>query len=69
MNAPAYLWRVTCAQCGGVDYYTPNIPHNADAHYGGCDAIKFGIRKKKSINITSDEAKTAIANNKVVGLK
>lgn len=68
-KSPAYIWRVTCSECGGVDYYAPCIPHNADAHYGGCNAVKFGIRQKKSILINSDEAKQAIANNQVVGLK
>lgn len=66
---PSYVWRVTCSECGGVDYYAPYIPHSADSHYGGCNAVKFGIRQKQSILINSDEAQQAIAANKVEGLK
>lgn len=69
MPIPRFLYRVECSACKSVEYYTPNSPLNQDAHYvDNCGAVRFGVRQKKMIPADSNEAISALAQRKVIGM-
>lgn len=69
MQIPRFLYRVECSACKSVEYYAPNSPPNQDAHYvDTCGAVRFGVRQKKAVPIDSNEAISALAQRKVIGM-